>query len=122
MAGRDIDPMPATLNGLDSDTQEEDALGRQEQDEAKGSFHTLHTKRPWEDPTEHQQKRAAAAILDMDVRDIEDIEDLGGLLQVLNLEEKGKGANCHFPDIFMSDSDEEGEESLGNTLHRRREA
>ena len=82
MAGRDIDPMPATLNGLDSDTEEEDALGRQEQEEVKGSFHTLHTKRPWEDPTEHQQKRAAAAILDMDVRDI---EDLGGLLQVLNL-------------------------------------
>ena len=163
MAGRDTDPMPATLNGLNSDTEDEDALGRKEQEEAKGSFHTLHTKRPWEDPTEHlppghsrappallppagdralscralshigdsigqgpilhhQQKRAAAAILDMDVRDIKDIKDLGGLLQVLNLEEKGKGANRHFPDIFMSDSDEEGEEPLGNTLHRQPEA
>ena len=82
--------MPATLNGLNSDTEDEDALGRKEQEEAKGSFHTLHTKRLWgkkEDPTDYQQKEAAAAMLDMDVRDI---EDLGGLLQVLNLEAKRK--------------------------------
>ena len=58
-------------------------------------------------------------MLDLDVRDI---EDLSGLLQVLNLEAKRKETNHHFPDIFMSDSDWEGEESLGNTLHRRLEA
>ena len=118
-AGRDTDPMPATLNGLNSDT--EDAPGREEwktpieQEEAKGSFHTLHTKRPW-GKKEYQQKEAVAAMLDMDVRDI---EDLGGLLQVLNLEAKRKETIRDFPDIFMSDSEGEGEEFPGNTLHRR---
>ena len=40
----------------------------------------------------------------------------------MNLEEKEKGADHHFPDIFMSDSDEEGEEYLGDTLHHQTEA
>ena len=119
MAGRDTDPMPATLNGLNSDTEDEDAPGREEretpieQEEAKESFHTLHTKRPWgnkEDPTDYQQKEAAATILDMDIRDI---EDLGGLLRVLNLEAKRKKNVYHLPDIFMSDSEWEGEELPG---------
>ena len=82
----------------------------------------MHTMRPWgkkEDPTDYQQKEAAAAMLDMDVRDI---EDLGELLQVLNLEAKRKETVHYFPDIFMSDSDWEGEEPPGNTLHHRLEA
>ena len=182
--------MLATLNGLYLDTEEENTLGEREQIEAKGSFHTLHTKRPWEnlathhymeterspcrtvetpsplcrdssaetpsslckgstveasslggdskepltqlsaagdrvlscrvpahtgdslgqDPIlPHQQRKTVAVMLNMDVRDIEDTKNLGELLQVLNLEEKEKGTDHHFPDIFMSDSDEEGE-------------
>ena len=55
-----------------------------EQGEAKGSPHTLHTRRPPEGNSEsmdYQQREAVAAMLDMDVRDI---EDLGELLKVLN--------------------------------------
>ena len=85
-AGRDTGPMPATLNGLNSDTKDEDAPRGKgwkkpiEQEEARESPHTLHTKRPWgnkEEPTDYHQREAMAAMLDMDVRDI---EDLGGLL------------------------------------------
>ena len=136
-AGKNTDSMSASLNALDSDTENEEAskelqkndgakggvseflepiennqtelrtrgqiapnkehsLGVQiditrqgceeltERGEAKGSSHTLHTRRPLEGNSEsmdYQQREAMAAMLDMDVRDI---EDLGELLKVLN--------------------------------------
>ena len=81
---------PSTLRKTETEVSEPNVM--------QGPVHTLHT--------ECQQKSAVAEMLDMDVRDI---EDLNGVLQALNLDEEEKKNGHQFPDIFTSESEEEGE-------------